>query len=83
MPKATKAQRTKLEKLNNVREQLIARVYDCAQGNHVPFLDCLKLASSDLVCEYLAARCARDDFERELVNDGRAWRDSFGHIVLN
>lgn len=83
MPKATKAQRAKLDKLNAIREAYIMQVYDCANGNHVPFADCLKLAPPALVCDYLTARCARDDFERELVNAGRAWRDTFGHVVLN
>lgn len=83
MPKATKAHRAKLDKLNAIRESYIAQVFNCANGQHVPFADCLKLAPPAIACGYLAARIARDDFERELIAAGRAWRDSFGLVQLN
>jgi hypothetical protein len=83
MPKATKAQRNKLDALNAKREALMSQIFDLAPTPQTRFSDCLKLASPDLACAYLNARVARDDFERELVSAGRAWRDTFGHAVLN
>lgn len=79
MPKTTKAQRAKHEKLIAASDAANTAIYNVVYPRcDVVFSKCLELASPELVEARVKAFSELWDFEAMLIHEGRAWRSSTG-----
>ena len=83
MPKATKAQRARLDALDLAHLNLRHAVYSCAPRTDVKLEDCMAQAPAETVAAYIAAREAVDEYCREMISQGRAWRTASGCFYWN
>jgi hypothetical protein len=82
MPKVTKAQRAKHEKLRANVDKLQNEIFAAAHPRRdVIFSDCRKLAPAAIVTAYDEALQALWTFEAELICEGRAWRAASGASI--
>lgn len=83
MPKTTKAQRAKHEKLIAAVEKLSDAVFAVVHPrNDVVFSECLRLAPPALVNAREAALAELWAFEAQLIDEGRAWRSATGATLF-
>jgi len=83
MPKATKAQRATLDRLDATVSDLMSEIFAAGPHNQVRFSECLTIAAPELVARYYAASDAMMEFKFEMVNAGRAWRCRNGSFNWN
>ena len=84
MAKMTQAQHKKRATLDRKLTAAISAVYDAATPRQdVVFSECLALATPEVRAAYITARENLDTFQDELVNEGRAYRASFGMFIAN
>ena len=82
--KATQKQHIKLASLKALQAKARLAVYDdVIESGSLGFLDCFKLAHPIVKQAYYDTQDARATFENELINRGKAWRDSLNQLVLN
>lgn len=78
MPKMTKAQTAKLEKLRAVLHASRDVIYSASADRDVPFSTCYTMAPQTDRDHYDAALDAVCAFERSMVGEYRAYRGTFG-----
>jgi hypothetical protein len=83
MPKATKANRATLERLDVKAGGLMMQIYKATPRDDVRFSDCIKLAPPETVAAYEAARDAWRAYQEDMIGQGRAWRTSGGAFIWN
>lgn len=83
MAKMTKAQVAKYDKINKRLDSARSTIYAFAPDNQTIWSDCFKLASNDAKEQWSDAYKAKNDFEWQMVNEGRGYWNTFGSFQPN
>jgi hypothetical protein len=83
MPKMTKAQTAKHEKLSAKLNATTSAIYAFAPNRDTRFSDCWNMASPEAKEAHDEARRALTAFEIDMIAEGRAWRASYGMFTPN
>ena len=76
----TKAQLTKMAKLQAVVSKAMDAIYE-GNGGNVPFWTCHARASAKLQRDYEKAKDNVAILEQHLIAEGRGWLDGGGHFI--
>lgn len=74
--KMTKAQRSRMAKLERWVSAAMDLVYLAAPDQHTPFSECYRLASADVRKGYDDAKAALAAFEQQMADEQRGWYDN-------
>lgn len=73
--KMTQVQHKRLARLDATLSRETDNVFAAAlPRNDVPFWTCLKMSTHTQRAAYESARDAKESFQRQMIDEGRAWR---------